>query len=634
MVATATTAEIVQKPEVRRAGGVYYTPEYIVREIVDLSVSRQIEQKNPDDLEHYRVCDLACGSGSFLLGLYDRLLRHYTAFYNQAENRRLGARRGCIRHEDGSLHLPLLMRREILLRHVFGVDIDPQAVEVAQLSLYLKLLEEETTASARQNQLTLREALLPSLSDNIKCGNALVEWDDISESMSAEDRQSLSPMTFSHEFRSTMRAGGFDAIIGNPPYDVLEKDRGKASWPHDLLRVYVREEREFAAALGGKLNLFRFFVVRAMTLVRQGGRVSMIVPLSLLADVSCSQTRRFLLTTSHGLQVKCFPQKDDRNRRVFKDAKLSTMIFATEKRPPSRSMDTVSIFVYPGRSLADPPKKARVHPADAELLDPENLPLPLADGRDWELCVRIHRMENVIRLGQMDDYAVRRGEVNQKTLEEFISGTDTGARLLKGTEVARYFERDALSQGAREWFMETAYLEAHAGWEEVSNRRIALQRITGIDERFRLVGTIIEPPCYFADSTNSIRLSNASQYTLEYLLCILNSSLFQWRFKVTSTNNNVGTNELNSLPIRVIDFENPEERRIQAAIIRKVTELATLRAQYDGLRSERERGFTARRAAVLDEQLDELVAELYELTPEEAQYMSQMVARGERSRTF
>ena len=93
-------------------------------------------------------------------------------------------------------------------------------------------------------------------------------------------------------------------------------------------------------------------------------------------------------------------------------------------------------------------------------------------------------------------------------------------------------------------------------------------------------------------------------------------------------------NELNSLPIRVIDFENPEERRIQAAIIRKVTELATLRAQYDGLRSERERGFTARRAAVLDEQLDELVAELYELTPEEAQYMSQMVARGERSRTF
>ena len=229
VVATATTAEIVQKPEVRRAGGVYYTPEYIVREIVDLSVSRQIEQKNPDDLEHYRVCDLACGSGSFLLGLYDRLLRHYTAFYNQAENRRLGARRGCIRHEDGSLHLPLLMRREILLRHVFGVDIDPQAVEVAQLSLYLKLLEEETTASARQNQLTLREALLPSLSDNIKCGNALVEWDDISESMSPEDRQSLSPMTFSHEFRSTMRAGGFDAIIGNPPYDVLEKDRGKAS---------------------------------------------------------------------------------------------------------------------------------------------------------------------------------------------------------------------------------------------------------------------------------------------------------------------------------------------------------------------------------------------------------------------
>jgi len=634
IVATKTTADVIRKPEVRRAGGVYYTPEYIVRDIVDSSVGCQIEDQQPDDLEHYRVCDLACGSGSFLLGLYDRLLRHYTSFYNQPANRRLAVRRGCIKHDDGSLHLPLLMRREILLRHVFGVDIDPQAVEVAQLSLYLKLLEDETTASARQNQLTLREALLPSLTDNVKCGNSLVEWDANADSISTSDQQSLRPMDFNTEFRPIMRSGGFNAIIGNPPYDVIEKERRAASWPHDLLRIYIREKREFAPALGGKLNLFRFFIVRALTLVRQGGRVSMIVPLALLADVSCAHTRRFILTVCHGLHVKCFPQKDDPNRRVFKDAKLSTMIFAAEKRPPARSMEVVSIAVYPGKSFADSPKRVRVRPSDAELLDPVHLPLPLVDNRDWELCVRIHRMTNIQRLGQISDYQIRRGEVNQKILEDYITSSENGARLLKGTEIARYYERKSLSQGEREWFDEDCYLESHDRWAETSQRRIALQRITGIDERYRLVGTIIEPPCYFADSTNSICASDNAAHSLEYLLALLNSSLFQWRFKVTSTNNNVGTNELDSLPFREIDFANASERRIYGMIVRKVRELAELRTQSLVLRAEREININLRQSNAIDSQIDRMVADLYELTEEEALYMSQMVARGERSRTF
>lgn len=80
-------------------------------------------------------------------------------------------------------------------------------------------------------------------------------------------------------------------------------------------------------------------------------------------------------------------------------------------------------------------------------------------------------------------------------------------------------------------------------------------------KKLRIVATVIDPPAYFADSTNSIVLADAPGYRLEYLLGLLNSCLFQWRFKLTSTNNNVGTNELEALPIRTIDFSNPADKR-------------------------------------------------------------------------
>lgn len=79
----------------------------------------------------------------------------------------------------------------------------------------------------------------------------------------------------------------------------------------------------------------------------------------------------------------------------------------------------------------------------------------------------------------------------------------------------------------------------------------------------------LDPPTYFADSTNSIAVLGSSDYSLEYLLGLLNSNLFQWRFKLTSTNNNVGTNELLALPIRRIDFTD----KVDAARHTKMQEL-------------------------------------------------------------
>src|SRR5207247_965595 len=130
-----------------------------------------------------------------------------------------GIKAGCIQKEDGSMQLSLLQKRQILLNNIYGVDIDPQAVEVAQLSLYLKLLEDETIASAKAQQRALHAALLPSLSKNIVCGNSLIGWDILEGKLfdSGEERK-LNPMNFEDAFPEVMKRGGFDAIVGNPPY--------------------------------------------------------------------------------------------------------------------------------------------------------------------------------------------------------------------------------------------------------------------------------------------------------------------------------------------------------------------------------------------------------------------------------
>jgi hypothetical protein len=172
---------VEEKPEVRNAGGVFYTPEYIVRYIVENTVGKLIEGKTPAQIAEMRFADIACGSGSFLLGVYDLLLRYHTKFYNENPGK---AKKGDVMPREGGLHLSLQKKREILVNNIYGVDIDNQAVEVAQLSLYLKLLQDETPGSARQYFLDFeQQALLPTLNKNIACGNSLIGRDVIADDL-------------------------------------------------------------------------------------------------------------------------------------------------------------------------------------------------------------------------------------------------------------------------------------------------------------------------------------------------------------------------------------------------------------------------------------------------------------------
>ncbi|WP_371682288.1 TaqI-like C-terminal specificity domain-containing protein [Micromonospora sp. WMMA2032] len=146
---------------------------------------------------------------------------------------------------------------------------------------------------------------------------------------------------------------------------------------------------------------------------------------------------------------------------------------------------------------------------------------------------------------------------------------------------------------------------------------MATQRITGVDERQRIVAAVIEEPMYFADSTNSVRASNEEVYSLHYLAALLNSDLFQWRFRLTSTNNNVGTNELESLPFRTIDPDSEVDQKLYDAVCslarrisRTQLELAIARSVSDleGLQRRLHQGYS---------RLNELVFRLYGLSEQD-----------------
>ena len=165
-------AVVEDKPEVKKAGGVYYTPTYIVEYIVEHTVGRLLEGKTPGQVSELRVLDPACGSGSFLIGAYQYLLDWHRDWYVAHPTKR--PRPEIYQECGGEWRLTTAEKKRILLNNIYGVDIDAQAVETTKLSLLLKVLEGETSDSLDTQLSFLHERALPDLDANIKCGNSLI----------------------------------------------------------------------------------------------------------------------------------------------------------------------------------------------------------------------------------------------------------------------------------------------------------------------------------------------------------------------------------------------------------------------------------------------------------------------------
>lgn len=306
------------KPEVKRAGGVYYTPDYIVEYIVKNTIGETIKDKTPTQVSNIRVLDPACGSGSFLIEAYQYLLDWHLNYYisNDPDKWKKGKEPKIFESKTG-YQLSLSERKNILLNNIFGVDLDKNAVEVTKLSLLLKVLEYE--GQEIQQKGLFQERILPDLHMNIKCGNSLIGSEILSNKSEIDliELQQINPFDWKKEFSNIISDGGFDVIIGNPPY--LKEYT-------DTTQFHLVKESNLKLYYQGKMDLWYLFGCLSIDLLKENGIHSFIATNNWVTNAGAGIFRNKIL--SETLLQKFIDFSDF---KVFQTASIQTMIYVLTK---------------------------------------------------------------------------------------------------------------------------------------------------------------------------------------------------------------------------------------------------------------------------------------------------------------
>ena len=294
-----------------------------------------------------------------------------------------------------------------------------------------------------------------------------------------------------------LEGAGFDAVIGNPPYDVLaEKELGfDISQELDFFENYAFYE----PAIRGKKNLYKLFICRGAGLMGAHGAFSFIVPMALLGDDQAAGVRRLLLEQTGISKIEAFPQKDDPKNRVFPEAKLSTTVFATRAKPEDAPF---MARTHPGRYIETSSPILTVKPSEIISVDPENSAIPSCTQEDWNLVVKIVTSGNIIRMGDL--LKPYQGEVNETVeREKKTLTTDIKAPIaLRGSNVCLYAIREA-SQGKDiridvKRFLKGKKEDAKAFAHQV--QRVGFQRKAPQNNFRRLIAAKISEGNYCVDS--------------------------------------------------------------------------------------------------------------------------------------
>ncbi len=650
-------AKVEEKPEVKKAGGVYYTPTYIVDYIVKQTIGRLCGGKAPKDVAKLSILDPACGSGSFLIGAYQYLLDWHLAWYvaNEPEKHAKGKEPRVYRAGAG-WRLTATERKRILTSNIYGVDIDAQAVEVTKLSLLLKVLEGETDESLNAQMKLFHERALPDLDGNIKCGNALIGPDFFAGrlALDEEEHRRINAFDWRAEFPEACKAGGFDAVIGNPPY-VRQESLG-------LFKEYFKAHYE---AFDGAADLYAYFMEQGVRLLRDGGFYSIIVSSSFLRATYGRSLRIALKKHAAVLRLVDFG-----GLAVFANAKDTYVcIPLLEKgRQPGRieiarvaTLDNLKLDDYvPAHAYTIPHTRFG---AEAWSLKSD------AEAAVFDKIVGAGRPLGEYLEGKMF-YGIKTGfneafVIDTPTRDRLIAKDKRSAKLIKpllgGEDIRRYRVEDkqryliVLPNG---WTREQSRLpnaDEKQGWNWLAKAYPALAaHLSPFAEALRkrqdqgefwwelrpcdyytyleapklIFPDICKAPRFTLD-TSGIYLANTA-YCLgtddRYLLGVLNSRLFWFAISHISIPFGVRAGEyryrliyqyMEKVPIRAIDFEDKTDRARHDRMVALVGQMLKLQADLVAAKSSHDKTLIERQIAATDRQIDALAYELHGLTDNE-----------------
>ncbi len=613
-------AIIEEKPEVRKAGGVYYTPTYVVNYIVKEAVGKLVEGKKPGPrgaVSKLKILDPACGSGSFLIGAYQFLLDWHRDQYVKDTKKWAKGKTPRLYHTDkGEWRLTTDERKRILLNNIYGVDIDQQAVEVTKLSLLLKVLEGEDEQSIGKQMALFQERVLPDLANNIKCGNSLIESDFFENQQmnlfSEDEIYRINIFDWEKEFPEIMKNGGFDAVIGNPPY-------GFHQIHDEFIKPYFK--KIFASSSGSFEHYFLFYE-RSLMLLKKNGYHGFIVPVTWLTIPSAISLRKFILKNYWIKEISWLPEL------VFEKAQVNTLISIIKYSSPKK----ITVNIYDNLGFRNPPKETRDY-SQLKIIDSDYYISIFERKPDVEIIQKINKLSKQLKDFAMpcsgyNPYEVGKGEAPDGGLhtketvkvkpyhsEEKID--DEWKSEIVGRNLIRY----GLNITGERWIKYGPWLAAPRDPGNFKGKRILVQEITG-GKKKRIVASYYNGELYHSRDVIPIKIVNEYPNPV-YLLGIINSRLISWYHlkrnpkAQKSLFPKVLVSDLKKLPIANIISSTPTDKARYGQIIKHVKQIIDLHKQISEVKLPQSKTVIKRKIEATDKQIDQLVYKLYGLTDDQ-----------------
>jgi len=578
--------------------------------IVEHTVGKLLEGKTPRQAAKLRICDPACGSGSFLLGAYQYLLDWHLKHYieNTPEKWAKGRDPKIYQVLKGEWRLTTAEKKRILLNNIYGVDIDQQAVEVTKLSLLLKVLENETQDTLGRQMSMFHERALPDLGHNIKCGNSLIGPDFYDQQdlslMDEEERYRINVFDWQAEFPDVFsgKSPGFDAIIGNPPYGaVLSKEETSFLLSNFNLQNY-------------QLDTYLLFVEKSFGLLMDNGLFGMIIPNTWLLNL---QSKRIRLQLFKQTQIESIVHY---RRPVFSKAIVDTEVIIIKNRRPNSSHEIdVEVVEKDGSSANHKVSQNRWQSGNGA-------PVNIFERREWiALADKLHRfttLDDVCVITQgCKPFQVGKGKphqtrniVDEKPFVGEVQRDSTFRPLLRGSLIKSYrilWDNDYwISFG--DWLAEPRYSASYEAPEKIVIRQTGDSLIAALDRNQFIV----------RDNLYTI-VPKQEEITLPFILGLLNSRLLTW-FYQSILNPEMGEalaqvkrGHLARLPIAPLKLTETNDKTRHNRMVELVERMLSLHKQLTAAKTSHDKTLFQRQIAAIDRQIDRLVYELYKLTNEE-----------------
>ncbi len=629
----------------KKEQGIYYTPTYIVDYIVKNSVGEYIRNKSIDEILDTKILDPACGSGSFLIRAFSEVCKTVEAKMKKGEK---ASKSVALKTYDKRLALP--QKTTILLSCIYGVDLDKKAVEIAQLNLFLKLLEGETAETI--SKLKNTKKILPMLNNNVLVGNSLIE----DKELAGEEKA----FNWSERFPEIMKRE-FDIVIGNPPYVRIQTLNKKEV---DFFNT------KYKGAGKGNYDIYVLFIEQALNLLEEGGCIGFIVPNKFFTAIYGEPLRKLISEGKYLHEIVHFG-----DQQVFENATTYTCLLFLGKQENKKfkftKVDNLENWKKTRHAENGTVSTTAVTSAEwnfaighkAELFERlSKMPIKLSDVTERIYQGPITSADTVYLFKEfksgkskslIDVFSKEQNDwvtLESDILKHVVRSGDIGRYWAKPTafvlfpyEVkknsARLFTPDEMQKNyplAWDYLNRHKKLledREHGHFKDVQWYRFGRTQNLGMWEQPKLMIPYmitelsaypdLNENLYFINvTTGGYGITNNAEKCNDVYLCgLLNSKLLNFYFKQTSTNFHGGyfaasKQYIEQIPIRTINFSDSKDKLMHDKIIKLINSILSLNKRLSDLGDKKtdERARIEEEIKKTDEEIDELVYKIYGIT--------------------